>query len=473
VIGKVTRGRQVGGLLRYLFGPGRANEHTDPHLIAAWDNIADLEPPLGSGGTRDFRRLTGLLDQPVAALSNAPAKPVWHCSLRAAPVDRRLSDAEWEFIARDVVDATGFAPRDDDEACRWVAVRHADDHIHLVVTLARQDSRRMSTSNDFFKLGNACREVEERLGLTVTAPRDRTAPKRATRGELEKAKRSRREEAPRVTLRREVSRIAGAAAREQDFLAELRSAGLLVRERYSRVNAGQLTGYAVALPGDRSKDGQPIWFGGGKLAADLSLPKLRSRWSTGRLPTQPLGNPVLTGPGRRVAWDDVTGEVGRAADDIARLAASDPSAVRAGANAASDVLANAAHLLEGRSRNHVARAALSMDRAGREPWGRVPASTPTSRALRRTAISLRRLGRANVAEGQAAAELLHGLVRLAEAVSTLREAQQRSTQAQAARAAAEQLKHAAQSQRGTTMRRHGNVPVVVRPTVVSREGLHR
>lgn len=34
---KVSRGRNLGGLLRYLFGPGRANEHIEPHLIGAWD----------------------------------------------------------------------------------------------------------------------------------------------------------------------------------------------------------------------------------------------------------------------------------------------------------------------------------------------------------------------------------------------------------------------------------------------------
>ena len=30
-----------------------------------------------------------------------------------------------------------------------------------------------------------------------------------------------------------------------------------------------MTGYAVALPGDRAGDGRPVWFGGAKLAADL------------------------------------------------------------------------------------------------------------------------------------------------------------------------------------------------------------
>ena len=39
-----------------------------------------------------------------------------------------------------------------------------------------------------------------------------------------------------------------------------------------------MTGYAVGMPGHTGKDDQVIWNGGGKLAADLTLPKLRARW---------------------------------------------------------------------------------------------------------------------------------------------------------------------------------------------------
>ncbi len=45
----------------------------------------------------------------------------------------------------------------------------------------------------------------------------------------------------------------------------------------SEKHPGQITGYAVALPG-QSAQGQPIWFGGGKLAPDLTLPQLQRRW---------------------------------------------------------------------------------------------------------------------------------------------------------------------------------------------------
>jgi hypothetical protein len=172
VIGKVLRGRGVGGLLRYLFGPGRCNEHVDPHLVAAWDDDpADLEPGWLADGRRDVRRLSGLLEQPLAVAVRPPAKPVWHCAVRTAPTDRRLSDAEWRQVARDIVARTGLAPEGDNDACRWVAVRHDDDHIHLVVTLARQDGAPARTSNDFYRVGEACRAAEDRLDLTRTAGR--------------------------------------------------------------------------------------------------------------------------------------------------------------------------------------------------------------------------------------------------------------------------------------------------------------
>src|ERR1039457_7130456 len=100
VIGKVTRGTDARRLLYYLYGPGKANEHIDPHLVAGFSDPAELEPERRPDGSRDFRRLTGLLAQPLAGLAGPGyAKPVWHCALRAAPGDRMLSDAEWAQVA--------------------------------------------------------------------------------------------------------------------------------------------------------------------------------------------------------------------------------------------------------------------------------------------------------------------------------------------------------------------------------------
>jgi hypothetical protein len=280
VIGKVIRGSDAGRLLYYLYGPGKANEHVDPYLVAGFFDPGELEPERRPDGSRDFRRLSELLAQPLAALAGPGYdKPVWHCSVRAAPGDRILSDAEWTQVAEQVMDRTGLAREGDDLGVRWVAVRHAADHIHLVATLARQDGTRPKIWNDFYRVREACRAAETRLGLTATAPADRTAARRPSRAETEQAARRGWAEPPRVTLRREVSAAAAGARTEQEFFTGLTSAGVAVRQRHSVTNPGDVTGYAVGLRHHTAKDGGIVWYGGGKLAADLTLPKLRRRWT--------------------------------------------------------------------------------------------------------------------------------------------------------------------------------------------------
>ena len=73
------------------------------------------------------------------------------------------------------MDRTGLAPAGDDLGVRWVAVRHAADHIHIVATLARQDGTRPRMWNDFYRVREACQDAEARFGLRATAAADRTA----------------------------------------------------------------------------------------------------------------------------------------------------------------------------------------------------------------------------------------------------------------------------------------------------------
>jgi hypothetical protein len=135
--------------------------------------------------------------------------------------------------------------------------------------------------NDFYRVRDACRDAERRFGLRSTAPADRTAARRATRAETEQAIRRGWAEAPRATLRREVSTAAAGSGTEQEFFARLGQAGVLVRKRYSTTHPSEVTGYAVGLPHHTASDGGVVWYGGGKLAADLTLPKLRTRWAGG------------------------------------------------------------------------------------------------------------------------------------------------------------------------------------------------
>ncbi len=438
MIGKVCpRGQDLAGLIRYLYGPGRREEHTDPHIVAGYRPPQDLEPPLRANGSWDFRRLVGLLRLPHDALGKwGYAKPVWHTSMRAAPEDRLLSDAEWVQVAEDVMHRTGLCPRgDQDEAVRWIAIRHGPDHIHLVAMLARQDRTRPRVWNERYRVRDACLAAEERYGLRSTAPADRTAVHRPTRAETGKAERQHRGEPARLTLRRHVSTAAASASSTEEFFAKLDQAEVLVRKRYSTRNPGQVTGYAVAMPGDTTKDGDPVWYGGGKLAADLTWPKLQQRWTRPPRPDSPLS----------AAETDATWEYAAraAADATARIrfyiAAGNPAAAADAACAASDALHTAAAALGSRV---LRDAADELDRATRQPWGRIPAPTPAGNQLRHAARLISAYAYLTGDRTLTPVVLLVKLAALAEAIAELRESQQRAAQAAAALRAARHLRTA-------------------------------
>jgi hypothetical protein len=440
MIGKISapRGERVEPLVRYLYGPGRHEEHTDPHIVAGWWHPAELEPPLREDGRRDFRRLFGLLNQPHAAMGSwAMARPVWHCAVRAAPGDRMLSDDEWAQVAHDVMDRTGLSPYgQEDDAVRWIAVRHGDDHVHIVAMLARQDGRRPRLSNDRYRVREACLAAEERYGLRRTAPGDRTAAPPPSRAESEKATRNGRDEAPRVTLRRRVSCAAAAAGTEEEFFGQLRRSGVLVRIRQSARDPGQATGYAVALPGDATASGNPVWFGGGKLAADLTLPKLRQRWPQ----PAPAGRGRLTAAERAAAWDQALRAVDAAAFHVREMAAGGPGIAADAAWAAAGAMHAAAALLGSRI---LRQAADAYDRAARPPWARTPPPTEAGTSLRSAARLLSALAFVSGDPVIRPAALIARLAALAAAVARMRESQQRAAQAASALSAARHLQAAA------------------------------
>jgi hypothetical protein len=407
----VLRGTRVAGLIWYLYGPGRREEHTDPHLVAGWRDPAELEPALRADGTREFRRLNGLLNQPLAVLGpRGFDKPVWHCVVRAAPGDPVLSDAQWAQVAEEIMHRTGLARSGDDEAVRWVAVRHAPDHVHIVAALVRQDGIKPRIWNDYYRVREACLAVERRYRLRVTAPGDRTAGRRPTRAENEHARRRGWEEPARTTLRRAVHTAAAGASSEQGFFARLEAAGLLVRKRFSQRDPSQVTGYAVANPGHVNGQGVPVWFGGGKLAADLTLPKLRQRWlSVGQAstPHARLGA-LLSAEERRRIWNGASNTAARATHTIRSCAFTGPAAAANAAWAAADALHVAAGVLGSRA---LRQAADSYARAARCSFGRIPRPTPAGNRLRATA---RLLALAATVGEQDEAAILMLVARLAE-----------------------------------------------------------
>lgn len=295
----ITRGDRFGGLMSYLAGEGRSNEHTNPHVVAgeadifafysglALDNdialaIAyDLDEARRITGTEvtSLKRRAGAGG--VAVAERAPSH-VWHCSLSLRAEEGELTDEKWQQIAEDFVREMGFTEHDGKAPCKWVAVRHGlstngNDHIHIAVSLVRQDGTKASVHHDFSKAQRVARELEVKYGLEVTGDR---ANGRGTRGTTPAAAASaaRRGEAePDATrLARTVRAAATAASSEGEFVRRCRRAGLAIRPRFAKGRTDVVDGYSVAL---RPKPGEPtVWHAGGKLGRDLTLTRLRADW---------------------------------------------------------------------------------------------------------------------------------------------------------------------------------------------------
>ncbi|MBT3153109.1 mobilization protein [Streptomyces sp. CHD11] len=270
-------GSNTRGLLAYLYGPGRQDEHLDPHIVAGFAMLGMPDP--GRDESATLIELARYLDEPVCLRNGEFGRKVtdhvWHCPVRAAPEDRYLSDVEWGEIARRVVEAAGIAPPGDDLACRWVAVRHADDHIHILATTVREDGRRPKLHDSGVRVGDVCREIEKDYGLRQLKKGDRTAGRRPSQGEMHKSERMGWEQTSRQWLEDSVRAAIPHARDAEELLAYLEAQGVAVKLR--RGPTGDLLGYAVGRPGDLNKAGEQIFHPGGRIAPDLSLPKLAAR----------------------------------------------------------------------------------------------------------------------------------------------------------------------------------------------------
>ena len=184
----------------------------------------------------------------------------------------------------------------------------------------------------------------------------------------------------------------------------------MIEWRHSQQNPGQLTGYRIGRVGDLNGQGNQVWFSGSKLAPELSLPKLESRWqevAAGRLPRQ---RPVAgTDKDRR-------GVLVRAERGLARVAAGSPTSV--GAVAAGETAAALARVVEGDGGGPLTDAAELLARAARQPGGVRPAARDRVHDLRFVAAELALLG--HLLPGEAGHVLLitAHLARIAAAIST-------------------------------------------------------
>ncbi|MEU4029173.1 mobilization protein [Streptomyces anulatus] len=410
-------------LLDYLFGPGDRDEHTDPHIVAAWDPA--LPCPARTPGRITLSALALLLDAPVDALRGPkPAEHVWHVSVRNAPTDRTLTDTEWATVAAEMVAVAGIAPHGDEQACRWVAVRHAPDHIHLVATLARRDGRGPRIRGDIPHMHTAARGFETAWGLEPMSPLDETARRAPATGEKEKAARRGLSEPARETLQRAVRQAAALATDTTDFLTRLRDAGLRVREHHDE--NGTVDGYAVALPGDRADHGsRPVWFSGRTLAYDLSLPRIRERYE-----------PALTPA-------DITRAHTRIREAAALLARAGRTEGAGDVAALGDLLTVTAAASPATVRAHVRAAAAAFEQASRAPGTRTLDGTARTRFKAATRALEHAPRTARGGGAPAVLNLLLALVEAIEAATAWHRVQHHRAQTTAAAQAAALLREAA------------------------------
>ncbi|MEV6141194.1 mobilization protein [Streptomyces sp. NPDC051992] len=422
----VSTGSDSRGLIAYLFGPGRRDEHTNPHIVAAWDMTGAPDPGRDPAATYSqlARRLDHHVDLRTRELGGKqPAQHVWHCPVRTAPGDRYLTDTEWAEVARRVVHATGIAPDGDERACRWIAVRHADDHIHIMATTVRADGRRPRTHQDGRRAQAECRRIEAEFGLRRLKAGDLTAPRTPTGAERAKAERQGQTITARQWLRERAYAVAAAVHNEADYFTVLQSLGIKVKTRLGP-ESGDVIGYSLAAPGDTNSAGEPIWYGGSKLAPDLSINRLRER-----LPDQEIADRPRFPAEPADPWRHTIAAIQTAHN---ALDSDDDAAAQAHLAAFGDALYNIASATPGPHRAELREAATAFNRARRSA---TRADHQAAHALRQAA---KELTYASNGPGGLAIALLFATVHLTRAAAKWHE--QRGHEQQAA-AADEAFRH--------------------------------
>ncbi|MBV9025969.1 MAG: mobilization protein [Streptomycetaceae bacterium] len=427
-------GSNTRGLLAYLYGPGRRDEHLDPHIVAGFAMLGMPDP-----GRNENATLTALarhLDEPVKLRNSEQGKPltdhVWHCPVRAAPEDRYLSDADWGEIAERIVQATGIAPEGDDLACRWIAVRHADDHIHILATTVREDGRRPKLHDSGKRAGTECRQIEKDYGLRQLNPGDGTATRSPTQAEMHKVERLGWQQTSHEWLQDHIRAAIPHAATIEELLTYLEADGVQVKTR--RGPSGDLLGYAAGRPGDLNNNDQQIYHPGSKIAPDLSLPKLRARLAT----TNPEEHPTARRNRPTTPWQRATDTLDTLTTHLTESDGSDGDArAQAQITALSEVIQATAQTAPETLRTELQAAARMFARAERS---RIRAEDAAADGLRTAARDIASAGTGK--DGSALAVLIDALIWAVILAERWHQARHHAQQAAAARQSVQHLQTA-------------------------------
>lgn len=451
MIPNIVTGGDTDGLMRYLVGPGRANEHTNPHVIAGsrdivrkwgdWETISlsqasEIATRLDAymhetgtfptGKTRRFNPATGQVEW----TGDIEANQVWHCSLSLSPEEAALGDEVWGHIASDFMSEMGFTGTDGKAPCRWVAIHHGSaknggDHIHIAATIVREDGTKWSPWYDQRRAQKACNVLEHRYGLLVVESREHGRGSRCDSAAAQNAaKRAGASRTDRAVLEERLRAAATASASEADFVRQARRLGVRLHPRFAHGRTDIVVGYSAAL---RTENGQQTrWWGGGRIARDLTLTQLRTRWED--TPTSALeaveawkGHYPKRAPYDGPLWEDRIRALGHFRAHLEQLSPTDRVGL---ANASADIAgllhAQAITARTSGGRDMLERAAVQVGRCAQLK------TRPTNKRLvdvgARMASDLALSIAAASSPHMAAVALAHATVDLVQAIADLHEA---------------------------------------------------
>lgn len=451
MIPNIVTGGDTGGLMRYLVGPGRANEHENPHVIAGsrdivrkwgdWETISVSQASeiatrldaymhetgtFPTGKTRRFNPATGQVEW----TGEIEATHVWHCSLSLSPEEAALGDEVWGRIASDFMSEMGFTGTDGKAPCRWVAIHHGSaknggDHIHIAATIVREDGTKWSPWYDQRRAQKACNVLEHRYGLLVVESREHGRGSRCDSAAAQNAaKRAGASRTDRAVLEERLRAAATASASEADFVRQARRLGVRLHPRFAHGRTDIVVGYSAAL---RTENGQQTrWWGGGRIARDLTLTQLRTRWED--TPTSALeaveawkGHYPKRAPYDGPLWEDRIRALGHFRAHLEQLSPTDRVGL---ANASADIAgllhAQAITARTSGGRDMLERAAVQVGRCAQLK------TRPTNKRLvdvgARMASDLALSIAAASSPHMAAVALAHATVDLVQAIADLHEA---------------------------------------------------
>ncbi|MCI1644389.1 MAG: relaxase [Bifidobacterium crudilactis] len=337
MIPNITRGSNPKGLLRYLFGKGRHNEHTDQHLLCASEDMLEAFDMTGQP-VESWKRLAERFDRRYRMMERKgqPCPPdqrgkhnperepgkqrLWHCSLAIKAGHGILTDQQWQAIIQDYLQRMGITGPDNQdngqqgERVTWLAVRHGlsrngNDHAHIVVQLATDDTW-INPYHDRIHAQRACRAMEEERAELIEL--HRTTPRNQIRWsysqyrmwaqwkaehdyqgdiawhQLDPNTRSRHvarvmaSSTPKHHVGRIIEACAHASGSEDEFIRRVRREGFnidprlrkgVTRDRFTTPE--HVVGYRITW---RSRDGWTERFNAFDLGDDMRLKHLRDGW---------------------------------------------------------------------------------------------------------------------------------------------------------------------------------------------------